>query len=673
MPEIHNEPHLFFGVDYYPEHWPKDRWRQDAKLMQEAGFNVVRLAEFAWSRLEPQEGTFQFGWLDEAIELLADHNLKIVLGTPTATPPAWLYAKQPEVFRVLPDGRRATFGARRGYSPAHPDYQRHSARIVRAMAEHYCDHPAVIGWQIDNEFGDRDYSPAAEQAFRQWLRERYRTLEHLNNAWGTVFWSHEYQDWSEIPVPLETAFIHNPGLLLDFARFSSDSYCSFQALQTKIIREHCPEHWVTHNLMGFGYDQLNYFELAADLDLVSWDNYPRNWWNIATPFQPAQAAMSHATMRGLKQQPFWVMEQQSGAASWDHITPHPRPGQIRLWAYQALAHGANGIIFFRFRTARFGAEQYWHGLLDHHGQVGRRYLEVKQMGSELTKIGARLAASRLHSKVAMVLDYDARFAFQAQPNHPELRYSEQFSLWFKSLHAQNVNVDIVSPSADLASYKLVIAPLLHVVTMDIAKNLRSFVASGGTLLVTARSGVKDANNQVVDTPLPGLLSELCGVVVEEYDALYGEENELAFEAALGRDQPAPVQIWCDILKPQGATVLARYTKGHYAGKAALTVHHLDAGTAVYMGALGGLELYRPVVNWLLSHIGLKPDFDTPDGVEITERRRGDERYLFIMNHTSTLQKLTLEPGWNNLLGTTGVSESLKLEPYDLAILHRQQP
>ena len=514
-----------FGVDYYPEHWPEARWAEDARLMQEIGVNTVRLAEFAWARLEPTEGCFDFAWLDRAIGLLAEHGIRVILGTPTASAPPWLMGKDETLFLVREDGVRLPYGHRREYCPSHSLYHARTEAIVAAMAEHYHEHPSVVGWQIDNEFGDRCYCEICREQFHSWLQNKYGTLDALNKAWGTVFWSHVYNDWSQIPVPLSTAPSHNPGLALDFKRFASDVYVKYQRLQLDILREGCPEHFVTHNFMGFSFGQLNYFDLAEDLDLVTWDNYPRGFWDMKEQVNESDLALGHATMRGLKNKNFWMMEQQSGPGGWDIVSVTPRPGELRLWAYQAIAHGADGMIFFRWRTARFGAEEYWHGLLNHDGTPGRRFEELKGMGLELKRVGDEIVGSTVHAEVAFLLDYDTRFAFQVQANNPHFSYPEHFSTIYEAFHRLNVPVDIVPPDADLSNYKLIIAPAPYVLPETLAERLKTFTEAGGTLLVTLRSGVKDEANAVVNLPLPGLLAELCGVTIQDYDSL--PESEVA--------------------------------------------------------------------------------------------------------------------------------------------------
>jgi beta-galactosidase len=647
---------FYFGVDYYPEHWPEERWPIDAQLMAEAGFNVVRLAEFAWSKMEPAEGHYDFGWLDRVISILQSHAIRVVLGTPTASPPPWLMNKYPELFRVREDGQRVTFGNRREYCPNHPVYHDYTRRIVAQMAEHYANHRAVIGWQIDNEFGDRCYCPVCARAFQDQLRRRYETLDDLNRKWGAIFWSHVYNDWAEIPLPLTTGGSPNPGLALDFFRFASDSYVAYQQMQIDVLREKCPKHFITHNFMGFGYDHLNYFDLARNLDFVAWDNYPRMQWNMAADVEPSQIALGHDTMRGLKRQNFWMMEQQAGPGGWEMLSVTPRPGELRLWAWQSIAHGADAVVFFRWRTARFGTEQYWHGLLDHDARPGRRYEEIKRMGAEIKKVGEQVYGSVLKPAVAMLLSYDSRFAFQIQPNNPQFSYSNHFQQIYRALYHQHVPIDVVSPTDDLSAYKLVVAPALHLVTESVAENLTRFVLSGGILVVTQRSGVKDETNTVVNQRLPGLLAELCGVEVEEYDSLSADmRNRLEFIlpelAAASRPE---VGVLCDILKPDGATVVARYTQDYYAGKPAITMNQMGKGRVIYVGAVGDASLYGTVAGWWLKLAEVRPLLVVPEGVEVAERWQGDRRLSFVLNHTEREQELTLEGSYTNLLDDTTI-------------------
>ena len=657
---------LYYGADYYPEHWPEERWAQDARLMQEAGFNLVRLGEFAWSRLEPRPGRFEFSWLDRAIELLAAHGMRVVLGTPTASPPPWLMAELGDAYRVDQDGQRATYGNRREYCPAHPGYRERSRVVVAALAEHYAQSPHVVAWQIDNEFGEPCYCPICARRFQAWLAARYGSLERLNQAWGTVFWSHEYSDWAQVPLPWSSGGSPNPGLALDFRRFVSDLYVEYLELQLGAIRAHCPGHPVTHNFMGFGYEGLDYYRLASPLDLVAWDNYPRGAWAPAEVVDPVPLALGHCAMRGLKRQGFWVMEEQSGASGWETVSPSPRPGEIRLWAYQALAHGADGILYFRWRSCRFGTEQYWHGILDHDGRPRRRYQEVKAMGQELARLGPALAGTQVRAQVALTNCYDSRFAFQVQPNHPEFSYRELATALYRALHRRNVAVDVVAPLSDLSAYRLVLAPALHVVPDEVAAHLARYVAEGGVLLLTARSGVKEATNTVVDLPLPGRLAGLCGVEVEEYDALPPQVTRpVAGEGPLaGMEAGGAATLWCDVLQPRGAEVLARYAGGYYAGRPCLTRQRSGRGQAVYLGTVGNKVLNQALIDWLLGEAKVTPGPATPAGVEAAVRGE----LLFLLNHADEPREVRLGRGYRELITGRPVAGSLRLEAKGVAVL-----
>jgi len=660
---------FYFGVDYYPEHWPEERWPIDAQLMSEAGFNVVRLAEFAWSKMEPSEGQYDFDWLDRAIAILQSHGISVVLGTPTASPPPWLAHKNPDILRVQEDGLRVGYGARRKNCPNHPIYREYSRNITTAMADHFVNNKAVIGWQTDNEFGDRCYCDICQKEFQTWLHYRYVTLDELNMRWGTVFWSHTYSDWEQISLPLSTLGAPpNPSLALDFRRFMSDTYVTFQQEQIEILRSKCPDHFITHNLMGFGYNGLDYFDLTKPLDFVSWDNYPIGFWH-EEEYTPSSAALGHSAMRGLKNKNFWVMEQQAGPSGWQTLSFTPRPGVLRLWAYQSIAHGADGVVFFRWHTARFGAEQYWHGLLEHDGRAGRRYNEIKQMGAELKRIGTQISGAETKSRVAILQSYDSRFAFQIQGNSPEFGYEKHLAQIYTAFWKRNISVDVISPTAALSKYDLVIAPTLHVLTDNVAANLGDYVRAGGTLVVTPRTGVKDVANVVVNQPLPGLLADVCGVIVDEYDAITsGLPQAIAFDVDELAGRTLPVQTWCDILAPQGAEVIARYTQDYYAGKPAVTRNQFGQGQAIYLGALGTDVFYESVFGWLLRQKSIQSSIEAPAGVEISERRQGDQSIYFVLNFTNLPQSIKLPAAHHDMLENTVVSGTIQVDANNMLVL-----
>jgi beta-galactosidase len=652
-----------FGVDYYPEHWPEERWEKDASLMAEANFNVVRLAEFAWSKMEPEEGKYDFEWLNRIITIMNLQGIQVVLGTPTASPPPWLMSKDENLFLVEPDGRRLTYGHRRVYCPNNPLYHEYSRKIVQQMAERYKNNSTVIGWQIDNEFGARCYCDICKATFQQWLTKRYKTLDALNEKWGTVFWSQNYNEWDQIPVPIHTGKSPNPGLGLDFYRFMTDSYRAYQLMQINILRDKCPDHFITHNLMGFKYDQLDYFEMTRDLDFVSWDNYWRTQWNMADEIDPSWAALGHDTIRGLKNKNYWVMEQQSGAGGWEIVSVAPRPGEIRLWAYQSIAHGADGILFFRWRTSRFGTEQYWHGVLDHHGKPGRRYFEIKKMGEEIKRIGDQLQGRTFKPDVAMVLSYDSRFAFQLQTNHPEFDYPTHFHDIYRAFFERNVQVNVVAPTGDLSNYKIVIAPALHVLSEVAAKNLVKFVNEGGLLVITPRSGVKDEFNAVINQGLPGLLAELCGVEIEEYVSLpIGIDGEIKFSIPGFASPSLKTGVWCDVLKPDGAQVIATYQQDYLQGKPAITLNQFGDGKVVYLGTFVEVAFLGTLVDWLLRAAGIEPCLTTPADIEVNQCWQDGRKMLFLLNHSNEDQGFSVDEGFKALLDDSKEGEECRIIP-----------
>ncbi|MBE0688044.1 MAG: beta-galactosidase [Anaerolineaceae bacterium] len=659
---------IFFGADYYPEHWPEERWLEDARLMAEAGFNIVRLAEFSWSKMEKSEGDYDFSWLDRAINVLSAQNISVILGTPTASPPPWLMVKQEDLFLVEASGTRQTYGFRRENCPNNPLYRLYTERIVSKMADHFKDNPAVIGWQIDNEFGDRCFCEICRSEFQKWLQKRYQTLEKLNEKWGTVFWSHIYTEWSQIPVPLTTIRSVNPSLGLDYRRFMSDTYRGYQKFQIDIIRHHCPGHFVTHNLMGFSYNQLDYYDNSADLDFVSWDNYMRMQWGMEAEIDPARAALSADTMRGLKKKNFWVMEQQSGGGGWELVAVPPKPGEIRLWTYQAIAHGADAIVYFRWRTARVGTEQYWQGILEHHGIPGRRYAEVSQVGKEIKRIADVITGSQVKPWIAIMQSYDTRFAFQVQPNNPRFDYEKHIQDIYRGFYDNNIPMDIVSEKDHLTGYKLVVIPAMYILTDETVANLEKFAADGGIVVFTPRTGVKDKSNTVINMKLPGLVAKMCGIEIEEYISMpVDQDNRIQFGLS-ELEESFTTTAWADVIDPKGADVIAWHTQDFYAQKPAATINRLKKGKVIYLGVMGESAYYNAIARWLSSMAGVEPLIETPVGVEVAERWQGKKRLVFVLNHLSEVQSITLRSSFLDILSGKRFSGYVPIAPRDVLIL-----
>ena len=587
---------ILLGVDYYPDQTPEALWEEDSRMMSDLGFTNVRIAEFAWGLMEPSEGKFEFGWLHRAVEILHKHNIGVILGTPSAAPPPWLSAKYPDIFEVNAQGQRLRPGGRRFTCPTNPVYRKLSLAIATQMAKKFTDNTGVIGWQIDNELtlgsSLRCYCNFCQAGFQNWLRTRYSTLDNLNQSWGTVFWSQTYTDFSQIPVPLLSGGDPNPGLALDYDRYQSYANVSFTEEQLTMLRQMCPTHFVTTNNVGLPLDTIDLRSLFAKLDFAAIDNYPGffdmlmaqqgkspSYDGIATGI-----SLGHDFARSVKGgEPFMIMEEQSGKAGQSTFAPQPETGQVRLWTYQGVAHGAMGINYFRWDTATFGAEEYWHGILNHDRSKSPAYEEIRQTVKELKALGQEVLYSQYAAQSALVFDYDCSWAVKIQPGHYALDYMTQVTSWYGAISASRTGIDVIAPEADLSPYKIVFAPLAYVMSEKQAAKIKSFVQGGGMFVTNFRLGVKTVSSQIVRTPLPGLLRDVMGVTVADYIPIYSAKNAVKFAPALAGPD-GECGLWTDILQPTGAEVLASYTKGSHAGEAAITINTVGSGKAVYIGA-----------------------------------------------------------------------------------------
>jgi beta-galactosidase len=656
---------FIYGADYYPEAWPESQWEKDAEMMQEAGINFVRMGEFAWVKFEPQEGHFDFAWMDRALAILNAHGVKAVLGTPTAGPPAWLYAKYPDIAVMDANGVRYRFGSRRNYCLHNEQFRAATARIVTAMAEHYKNHPGVIGWQIDNELSDpKCYDPVSRAAFQAWCQRKYHTLDALNAAWGTVFWGHTYHAWSEVPLPWNTLFAtSNPSLVLDFDRFQSDSTHDYLDFQAQILRRISPHQALTENEMGM-FQETNWYDLNRSLDFVSWDNYPMMYKELT---QYSIAGLAHDVMRGSKDnQNFMMMEEEAGDGGWATFIGHQAPAALyRVWDYQAIAHGADGICYFRWRTSRYGTEQYWEGILDQDSYKNARYRVVQKTGKELQQLAPLLHGSTVVSPVAVLNSPDSRWALQNQPGVESFQYDQQLQDFYDAFRRGGVNVDVAFPQTEFSAYRVIVAPALFVSNEALADKLHVFVKNGGTLILTFRSGVKDEHNVVTDQTLPGLYADLAGVAIHEFDPQINEDQEIA---GLGEAR-YPAQCWSDILEPSTAKALGTYGKGYYAGKPALTLNEFGKGHVYYVGTESKSPLFYDRLAALAAKQSAIPlNTGIPAGVEIATRQRAGKMITFIMNYTGTTQAVPLDRSYTNAL--TGQPEPLTVQvpPYDVKVL-----
>lgn len=661
---------MLIGVDYYPEHWPKERWETDISLMKKAGFNTVRLAEFSWIKMEPAEGRFEFGWLDDAVALLAHHNMNVILGTPTAVMPGWVARKYPETLRQERDGTRMVWGGRKHNCFSSGTYRLLSERITRAMAEHFAAAPNVIGWQTDNEFGGGEcHCKTCLAEFQDWLRNKYGTLDALNRAWGNHFWGLNCTTWGEITFPDnrtdETWAMGNPSACLDFKHFTSWLRVRFQADQVRIIREICPEDFVTHNFMGL-YSDLDYYNLSDDLDFVTWDNYPI-WSN--EPDIPYTASLAADVMRGLKRKNFMIMEQTAGPCGWGTFGRNPWPGEIRKITYQQLAHGSDGQIWFRWRTCTVGREQYWHGLLGHDGKPLRRYDEAAQTTEELRRLEDFLKGTTVVSEVAILYDYDNLWSLNFQPGYEGNSLQAAILRYYRALCRAGVNADIVNRRADLAEYKLVLTPDLAMMPDETARRLVAYVENGGVLLADCRTGVKDCNNLCHERTLPGLLSSALGIRIEEYGAL-GPDTRYVVSGEPGLGGSYTAIRYTDWVIPEGAETLARYPEQwHMKPFSAVTRNSRGLGKGWYVGTVVEEEsFYDALIGQLLRDAGIVPIVDPPEGVEVSIRQGRGRTLLFLINHTQQPAMVDVPKGGIELLSGVRMEKTLKLDRFDVAVV-----
>jgi beta-galactosidase len=666
---------LLLGVDYYPDQTPERLWEEDARMIADAGLTNVRVAEFAWALMEPSEGKFDFNWLQKSVGILHKHGIAVILGTPSAAPPPWLTEKYPEVLMVTEQGMTVHPGGRRFTCPTNKAYRKLSLNIATAMAKEFANTAGVIAWQIDNEFTlqsfPRCYCKYCRAGFQEWAKEKYGSLDNLNQRWGTVFWSQNYTDWAQIPLPMPSNGDPNPGLVLDYDRYQSYANASFAAEQVAMLRQACPQHLITTNNVGAPLDTLDMRELYRDMDFVSHDNYPEFMQMFFPANMPPESvafmtAMGHDSMRCAKGKPFLIMEEQSGKAGQSFFTPQPHPGQLRLWAFQAVAHGAMGVNYFRWDTAKFGAEEYWHGMLNHDRSKSPGFDEMVETVKAMKSLGRQALESDYVAESALSFDLDSAWALAVQPGNRKLNYREQMTTWYTAVAGANTGTDLIRLDQDLSKYKAVFAPVQYVLGSRQAENIRNYVKNGGTFIAGFRLGVKDENSRIVDMPLPGLLRDVMGVTVKDYVPVYSEKVGVKLGSELG-GADAQCALWADLLTPDSANVLAKYT-GPYEGEAAITVNSFGKGKAFYVGAdLDPVSLAR-VLRTVLGMSNSKPQIEAPNGVEVTRRRSSGKEWVFVLNHLNSAQTISLPRKYESLVGGTISGNSLSLKPYEVAVL-----
>ena len=640
---------MYFGVQYYPEHWPEERWAVDAAMMRAAGVNTVRMGEFAWSAIEPEEGRYDFGWLDRAIGLLSDHGIGTILCTMSRTPPPWVFRAWPAVINTPRDGRPTTFGTRYSVGLAHESFREISDRIDRAVIEQYRGNPAIVGWQIDNEVGSGNdcFCDECKAAFHAYLQKKYRTIDALSDTWGRHFWSLSCNAFDEVPLPLDHA---NPQLALEYRRFMSHLNVEFAKRRTVMIRELDPGKWITTNFQSFHAVHTDYFALQEAVDVNGMNHYPFRSPEFILDFYRGSRGKVH------------VLEQFTRLAEVDD-----GPGWMRLWAWMAIAHGASGMSYFRWRQCRWGQEQHRDGLLPHAGQANRRYRELERMGREIALIGDLIDTTRPRARVAIALAYESRWAIRAGLQRDEWDGAREAVGFHKAMIARNVTVDALDPRDDLSGYELVIAPRAFCVDGATAANFASFVDRGGTLCLTAGSGVVDEYNVSFAAPRPGPLAQLAGIEVEDLLPM-AEPSAIAAADGIPLSPLVGMEL-ADEVCVIDATVVARFCSGWRAGTPAVTIKDAGHGRTVYLASSLDDASFGTFTEYLFGLCGIESPISTPAGVRVYLRRSDTVELRFILNYTDEEQEVTVGEGWTDAL-TGEAWTSVTVAPVDLRIVQR---
>jgi len=670
---------FLFGCPYYPEHWTVEDRRDDPQRMAAAGMNVVRMAEFAWDRIEPARGQLDFSLFDETIERLGKVGVSTILCTPTATPPRRMTVDHEDWMRVDENGRRMDHGSRQHCCTNNEEFRAESRRITQAMAEHYGANPHVIGWQTDNEFYchfSQCHCPSCRRGFREWLRRKYGTIARLNAAWGCAFWALTFDDFDQVPLPYPNSNrpTHpNPTHELDYYRYLSDSLIEFQRQQVQILRAANPNWFITHNGM-FGH--IDYWKFTEDLDFLGVDVYPGFLRNM--PADAVHTALWNERCRAASGG-YIVPEQQGGPGGQrPYVHRTPAPGQMRLWAYQSIAHGADGVLHFRWRTCRFGAETYWHGILDHDNVPRRRYEEFSREGAELKRIGGKILGTVLDVQAAVLVETEQDDAHTTLNLHLPSP-SNQRDLAFSEMWRRHLPCGLVQTADGLAGLRLLVVPSMPLMDDGLAGKLRAFVEGGGLLIVTARTAIRDRDNQATPMTPPIFLSDLCGVSVEEFGKCPAGEASFRLGGVevpcgegyemLGLRGAESVGIWH---APKDAGPFAP------AGQPAVSIRRVGDGEVIYLGTYLSPGNVGAVFDLALHYAGIPSLADAAELVEVTRRVKGGggarpnsgvvPAYTFVLNHYATQQEVRNLPEGADLLSGARCDGKLELEPYGVAIV-----
>lgn len=658
---------ILFGGDYNPNQWPKEIWEEDIRIFKKASINSATVNVFSWAKIQPSENCYDFEELDQIIEKLSTEGFDIVLATSTAALPAWMFKKYPEVARTDYDGRHHKFGQRHNACPNSLVYQKYAERLATKLAERYGENPQVTCWHINNEYGGKCYCDNCEKAFRVWLKDKYHTIEALNKAWNMEFWGHTVYEWDEIVLPNalsegigydKTAFA---GISIDYRRFNSDSLLKNYMMERDAIRKIDPTTPITTNLMGT-FKGLDYFKWAKEMDLVSWDNYP----SYNTPW--SLVAMTHDLMRGLKQQPFMLMEQTPSQQNWQPYNSLKKPGQMRAQSYQTIAHGADTIQYFQLRRSIGACEKFHGAVIEHVGYEDTRvFRETAALGAELAQL-SDIIGTQTQAQVAVIFDWDNYWALEYTSGPTvDLKYVEQIHRYYRYFYEQNIAVDLVPVDADLSKYKLVAAPVLYMIKEGMQERLTDFVKQGGALLTTYMSGIVDQSDNVHLGGYPGPLRELAGIWVEEIDALAPEQSNGV--SLVNEDLSGTSNLVSDLIHLENAEALAHYTSNFYAGMPAVTKNTFGDGTVYYFGGQLEDQLQDQLFKTIVEESDITPVIEEATKLEIACRENAEAKFFVIINFHEEAQPLPeMFVGKTDLLTGKVLSSEMMLTQYTTYIV-----
>ena len=667
---IKNADRIYYGGDYNPDQWDEATIDEDMRLFKKAGVNLVTLPVFSWAKLEPEEGVYDFAWLDRLMDKFLENDIKVCLATPTTAQPAWLSRKYPEVLPVDKQGRKRTHGMRVFFCVNSEKYRERAAAIAEKMAKRYRDYPNLVLWHVANEYGTYCYCPTCEAKFRVWLKKRYGTIENLNERWHTCFWGRTVYDFEEIMLPTELNddYRFNPAVNLDYMRFMTDSTIECFENEAAVLRKYTPDVTIQTNISGH-IEKLDQFKMTASpyMDIVAWDNYP------------AFVAYKHDLMRGLKGgESFMMQEQSPNQQNWQPYSKLKRPGEVRMISYQAMAHGSDTCLYFQLRQSIAGEEMYHGALISHAGhEHTRTFRECAQIGQELQRIGDAFIGGQTPAQSAIIFDWDnwwiLEFASKRCLPNDDINYLKKVSKFYKALFDRNIPVDMISVDGEFDRYKVIYAPFLYMMKPGLGEKLTAFVEAGGTLVTTTLAGLVDENNRAVFGEYPGALRELLGIWVEESDALKKEaRNSIVMRQALLGETVYSCMYQCDIIHPRGAQVLADYGQDFYAGTPCFTVNEYGKGKAYYIGTEPDAPFLGAFTEKLCEELDIRAPYPAEKGVELTRRINGKNEIVFALNHGREEASVDLGTDvFTDLITDRQLTGSVSIAPNDVMVLKKR--